>query len=321
MKTRLLFIAAIFLLVSMTTLPLRAAPEAKTKSSPAAATKAATANPLLQESKLPYFFPPFDKIKDEHFQPAIEQGMAEQLKEIEKIANQKEKPTFDNTIVAMEKSGRLLYRGRQVFSNLNACNTNPTMQKIDKELSPKLAAHQDAIRLNGPLFARIQTLQDQRDQLKLDAESKYLLERYYKDFVRAGAKLNDADKEKLKAMNQEIATLQTTFEQNVLKEKNASSVVVDTREELDGLPESDIAAAEKAAKEDGKEGKFVIRLMNTSGQPSLSKLTNRALRQRIMEASLSRNSRGGEFDNRELVSKIARLRAERAQLLGYENHA
>ena len=287
--------------------------------SPAAA--GAKDNPFLSESKLPYYSPPFDKIKDEHFQPAIEQGMAEQLQEIEKIANQKAKPTFDNTIVAMEKSGRLLYRARQTFSNLNACSTNPTMQKIDKELSPKLAAHLDAIRLNGPLFARIQALQDQRDKLKLDAESKYLLERYYKDFVRAGAKLNDAEKEKLKAMNQEIATLQTTFEQNVLKEKNASSIVVDTREELDGLPESAIAAAEKAGKEDGKEGKFVIRLMNTTSQPSLASLKNRALRQRIMETSLSRNSRGGEFDTREIVSKIARLRAERAQLLGYENHA
>ena len=280
-----------------------------------------TENPLLKESTLPYQFPPFDKIKDEHYQPAIEQGMAEQLKEVEKIASQKDKPTFENTIVALEKSGRLLTRANRIFSNLNGANTNPEMQKIDKELSPKLAAHQDAIRLNGPLFARIQNLYDQKDKLKLDPESAFLLERYYKDFVRAGAKLNDADKEKLKAMNQEIATLQTTFEQNVLKEKNASSIVVDTREELDGLPAPAIAAAEKAAKEDGKEGKFVIRMMNTTGQPSLANLKNRALRQRIMETSLARNSKGGEFDNREVVYKIAKLRAERAQLLGYENHA
>ena len=278
-------------------------------------------NPLLKESTLPYQFPPFDRIKDEHYQPAIEQGMAEQLKEAEKIAGQKDKPTFENTVVAMEKSGRLLVRANRIFSNLNGANTNPTMQKIDKELSPKLAAHQDAIRLNGPLFARIQSLYDQKDKLKLDPESAFLLERYYKDFVRAGAKLNDADKEKLKAMNQEIATLQTTFEQNVLKEKNASSIVVDTREELDGLSETAIAAAEKAAKEDGKEGKFVIRMMNTTGQPSLANLKNRALRQRIMETSLARNSKGGEFDNREVVYEnreaaggtraIARLRESR----------
>src|ERR1700759_5579816 len=181
------------------------------KSSPAPSA-ATSGNPLLKESTLPYQFPPFDKIKNEDFQPAIEEGMAEQLQEIEKIANQKDKPTFDNTIVAMEKSGRLLLRANRTFSNLNACNTNPAMQQIDKELSPKLAAHQDAIRLNGPLFARVESLYNQREQLKLDPESAYLLERYYKDFVRAGAKLNDADKARLKDMNQEIAKAQTTFE-------------------------------------------------------------------------------------------------------------
>ncbi|MGZ5005228.1 MAG: dipeptidyl carboxypeptidase II, partial [Chthoniobacterales bacterium] len=166
-----------FLLAAMTIslgLTSNAAPKPSPASSPAV-----TTNPLLKESTLPYQFPPFDKIKDADFQPAIEQGMAEQLQEIGKIANQKEKPTFDNTIVAMEKSGRLLQRANRTFSNLNACNTNPAMQQIDKELSPKLAAHQDAIRLNGPLFARIQSLYNQREQLKLDPESKYLLERYY----------------------------------------------------------------------------------------------------------------------------------------------
>ncbi|MDQ6860090.1 MAG: M3 family metallopeptidase [Verrucomicrobiota bacterium] len=282
---------------------------------------AADDNPLLKESTLPYQFPPFDKIKNEHFQPAIEQGMTEHLQEVDKIAAQKEKPTFDNTIVALEKSGRLLTRANRIFSNLNGCNTNPEMQRIDKELSPKFAAHQDAIRLNGALFQRIETLYNDRDKLKLDPESKFLLERYYKDFVRAGAKLNDADKTKLKEMNQELATLQTKFEQNVLQEKNASSIVVDSREELDGMPDTAIAAAEKAAKEDGQEGKFVLRMQNTSTQPPLSTLKNRALRQRIMETSLARNSHGGEWDNREVVSRIAKLRAERATLLGYENHA
>src|SRR4051794_22608850 len=278
-------------------------------------------NPFLTESSLPYQFPPFDRIKNEHFQPAIEQGMAEQLKEVETIAANPEKPTFDNTIVALERSGRLLQRANRIFGNLNGCNTNPEMQKIDKELSPKLSAHQDAIRLNGPLFVRIQSLYDQREKLGLDPESKFLLERYYKDFVRAGAKLSDADKTKLKAMNGELATLQTTFEQNVLKEKNASSIVVDKREELDGLSENAIAAAASAAKEEKKEGKFVIRMMNTTSQPSLASLKDRALRQRIMETSLNRNSHGGEFDNREVVSRIAKLRAERAVLLGYPNHA
>ncbi len=311
---------SVFSLFIIMTLALGLTSSAASKPSPAASA-APSANPLLKESTLPYQFPPFDKIKNEDFQPAIEQGMAEQLQEIEKIANQKDKPTFDNTIVAMEKSGRLLQRANRTFGNLNACNTNPTMQQIDKDLSPKLAAHQDAIRLNSALFARIQTLHDQADKLGLDPESKYLLERYYKDFVRAGAKLNDADKAKLKEMNQEIAKLQTTFEQNVLKEKNADSVIVDTREELDGLTNAEIDAATKAAKEEGKEGKFSIRLQNTTSQPPLKSLKNRALRQRIMEASLGRNSHGGEFDNKEVVSRIAKLRAERATLLGYANHA
>ncbi len=278
-------------------------------------------NPLLQESKLPFKYPPFDQIKDADFKPAIEQGMKEHLAEIAKIASQKEVPTFDNTIVAMEKSGRLLQRADRIFSNLNACNTNPAMQKLEKELAPELSAHQDAIHLNAALFQRVESLYNQRDQLKLDAESNYLLERYDKDFVRAGAKLNDADKEKLKAMNAELAKLQTDFEQNVLKEKNASSVIVDKREDLDGLSDNAISAAAKAAKEEGKEGKFAIRLQNTSGQPSLDSLKNRALRQRIMETSLARNSHGGEFDNRQVVCRIAKLRAERAVLLGYPNHA
>ncbi len=306
-------------LLTMTTFLTAATAKA---ADPAPAEKSApNANPLLTESTLPYQFPLFDQIKDEHFQPAVEQGMAEQLKEVERIAGNKEKPTFENTVVELERTGRLLQRAERTFSNLNGANTNPEMQRIDKELSPKQSAHRDAIRLNGPLFARIQSLFNEREKLGLDPESKFLLERYYKDFVRAGAKLSEADKTRLRAINSELATLQTTFEQNVLKEKNASSIVVDTREELDGLPENAIAAAAAAAKDEKKEGKFVLRLQNTTSQPPLESLKNRALRQRIMEASLARNSKGGEWDNREEVSRIAKLRAERAKLLGYANHA
>ena len=278
-------------------------------------------NPLLTESALPYHLPPFDKIKDEHFVPALEAGMREQLKEVDAVANLPDKPTFENTIVALERTGRLLDRAERTFSNLNACNTNPTLQKIETEMAPKLAAHRDAIHLNGKLFARVQELYDNRAQLGLDPEASYLLERYYKDFVRAGAKLSDPDKEKLKKMNAELATLQTQFEQNVLKEKNASSVVVDRREELAGLSENQIAGAVAAAKDEHKEGKFVIRLQNTTGQPLLGSLQNRALRERIMQASLSRNSKGGPYDTRQIVIRTAQLRAERAKLLGYENHA
>ncbi len=236
-------------------------------------------NPLLKESALPYHYPPFDKIKDAHFVPAIEAGMREQLKEVDLVANNSEKPTFENTVVALERTGRLLDRAEQTFSNLNACNTNPTLQKIEKEMAPKLSAHRDAIHLNGKLFSRIQQLYDGRDKLGLDPESAYLLERYYKDFVRAGAKLSDPDKEKLKKINAELATLQTQFEQNVLKEKNASSIVVDRKEELAGLSDSQMATVTNAAKAEHKDGKFVIQMQNTTGQPLLGSLQNRQLRE------------------------------------------
>jgi peptidyl-dipeptidase Dcp len=278
-------------------------------------------NPLLKESALPYHYPPFDKIKDAHFVPAIEAGMREQLKEVDLVANNFEKPTFENTVVALERTGRLLDRAEQTFSNLNACNTNPTLQEIEKEMAPKLSAHRDAIHLNGKLFSRIQQLYDGRDKLGLDPESAYLLERYYKDFVRAGAKLSDPDKEKLKKINAELATWQTQFEQNVLKEKNASSLVVDRKEELAGLSNSQMATVTNAAKAEHKDGKFVIQMQNTTGQPLLGSLQNRQLRERIMRTSLGRNSKGGEFDTRNVVLRTAQLRAERAKLLGYENHA
>src|SRR6266436_5516716 len=207
-------------------------------------------NPLLKESALPYHYPPFDKIKDAHFVPAIEAGMHEQLKEVDVVANNSEKPTFENTVVALERTGRLLDRAERIFSNLNACNTNPALQKIEKEMAPKLSAHRDAIHLNGKLFSRIQQLYDNRDKLGLDPESAYLLERYYKDFVRAGAKLSDSDKEKLKKINVELATLQTQFEQNVLKEKNASSIVVDRKEDLAGLSDNQMASNSKGGEFD-----------------------------------------------------------------------
>ena len=257
--------------------------------------------------------------------------MAEELKQMQKIATNPEKATFENTIVAMERSGVLLDRVDRIFSNLAACNTNPELQKIEKEMAPKLAAHEDAIHLNSELFARVQTIYDNRDKfaaanpsgggLGLDPESNWLVERYYKDFVRAGAKLSDSDKEKLKAMNAELAALQTTFAQNVLKEKNASSIVVDDRAQLQGLSESDIAAAAATAKTENKEGKFVLALQNTTGQPALAALQDRQLREKIMETSLARDNHGGEFDNRAVVLRMVKLRAERAALLGYPNHA
>ena len=280
-----------------------------------------TENPLLHESTLDFHYPPFDKIKDAHYAPAFEEGMTEQLAEIAPIASNPEPPTFENTIVPLEKSGDLLGRVSRIFFNLSGANTNPQLQKIETEMAPKLAAHQDAVFLNGPLFKRIETIYNNREKSGLDEESQWLVERYYKDFVRAGAKLSEADKAKLKKMNAELAELETKFAQNVLKEKNAESIVIDKREDLAGLSDNEIKAAGLAAKEEKKEGKFVLPLQNTTQQPALTSLKNRALRERIMKTSLARNSHGGEWDNRDVVLRTVKLRAERTQLLGYPNHA
>jgi peptidyl-dipeptidase Dcp len=277
----------------------------------AAPAAALAGNPLATASSLPFQYPAFDKIKDEHFIPAFKEGMRIQLKEVDAIANNKAAPTFENTIVAMEKSGVLLTRVQTVFYNLQGANTNDKLDAIDSEMSPKLAAHSDAIYLNPKLWARVKSLYEKRDALKLDAEAKHLLERYHTDFVRAGAKLSDADKAKLKVINGDIAKLQTAFTQNVLKETNASALVVDSREELAGMSDAAIDAAAAAAKAKGLDGKFLVAVVNTSGQPPLAELTNRATREKLMALSLARGSHGGEFDSRELVLKIAKARAER----------
>ncbi len=279
------------------------------------------ANPLLTENTLPFHYPPFDRIRVEHYAPAFEQGMAEHRREIAAIAGNQEAPTFENTIVAMEKAGLRLARTSRVFFGLNGSNTNPEMQKLQREMAPKLAAHSDAITLDPALFARVSALYEKRDALGLDPESKRLLWRYHKDFVRAGATLSDADKEKLKALNAELATLGATFNQNVLKEVDASAVLVDSLAELAGLGDAQVAAAADAAKAAGHAGKFLLRLTNTTGQPPLASLENRALRERVMKASLARGSHGGEFDNRATAALIAKKRAERARLLGYASHA
>ncbi len=286
-----------------------------------AATMNQSANPLFAESKLPMQYPAFDKIKDEHFAPAYAEGMRVQLAEMDAIANNPKPATFDNTIVAMERSGRLLTRVGTIFSILSGANTNDTIDAIDRDMSPKLAAHNDAINLNDKLFQRVKTLYDKRAKLHLDAESQYLLERYYKDFVRAGANLSAADKEKLKTYNIDIAALQTTFSQTLLKEVNASAVVFDTRAELAGMSDAAIEGAAAAAKEKKLDGKFLVALVNTTGQAPLAVMTNRASRQRLMDASMARGSHGGEFDNTANVLKLAKLRAERAVLLGYPNFA
>jgi peptidyl-dipeptidase Dcp len=315
------FFFSISRLAAVVVMLIAAGAGAATAAAAAADEPAAGDNPLLSVSTLPYHLQPFALIKDEHFAPAFDIGMSQQLAEIDAIAGNKAAATFDNTIVAMERSGRTLNRVSRTFFILTGANTDPTLEKLEAVIAPKLSKHGDVIRLNPALFARVETLYNQRDKLGLDAESAYLLERYYKDFVRAGARLSPADKEKLKAMNAEIASLQTKFSQNVLAERNAAAILVDTRDELAGMPDNEIAAAASAAKNAGKEGKYLLPLLNTTGQPALSSLTNRPLRLRIMNASLSRNSQGGAYDNRDVVMRIALLRAERAALLGYPSHA
>ena len=278
-------------------------------------------NPFFAESALPLKYPPFDKIKDSDFGPAFDRGMAEQIKEVESIANKAEPATFQNTIVALEKTGQVLSRSAAVFFNLTGADTNDAREKLQGDYAAKLSAHGDAISLNPKLFARIKSLHDRRQSLGLNAEGVRLIERYYTDFVRAGANLNETQKARIKEINSELATIGTKFSQNVLAEVNAAAVIVDSKAELAGLSEGQIAAAVEAAKARKLEGKFVIALLNTTGQPVLTQLENRALRERVYKASIGRGSQGGEFDNTSEVSQVLKLRAERAKLMGYANHA
>ena len=287
----------------------------------AAEQEAMADNPFLTESPLPYRLPPFDRIDEAHYRPAFEQGMAEQIAEVEAIAALPDEPTFENTIVALERSGRLLDRVATTFFALSSAHTSDALDEVRAEVAPRLAAHTDRILLNGALFARVETLHAQRSALGLDAESIRLIQKYHEDFVRAGARLGDAGKERMQAINAELASLQTRFMRNVLDEVNASAVAVDSRDALAGLPDDQVAAAAEAAAARGLDGQYVIPLLNTSGQPALSSLDDRGLRERIMRASLARGSQGGEYDNREVITTMARLRAERAAMLGYPNHA
>ncbi|WP_350016050.1 M3 family metallopeptidase [Rhodanobacter sp. IGA1.0] len=297
--------------------------KSETATAPAHADKVAAdaGNPFFAESPLPLHYPQFDKIRDADFAPAFDRGMAEHLEEIDAIAGNAAAPTFDNTIVALEKSGQILERTSTVFFSLVGADTNDARKAIQADYAPKLAAHRDAVSLNPALFARIQTLYDTRHQLGLDAEGVRLVERYHTDFVRAGARLSDADKAQLKQINGELARLGTKFSQNVLAEVNDSAVTVDTKEELAGLTDEQIGAAAAAAKAKGLDGKYVIALLNTTGQPPLAQLQNRALRQRIFEASVARGSRGNAYDNTAIVSQVLKLRAEKARMLGYPTYA
>jgi peptidyl-dipeptidase Dcp len=278
-------------------------------------------NPLFAKSNLPYEAPRFDAIRDEHYLPAFEQGMKQQRAEIDAIAANPQAPTFGNTIEALERSGELLLRTSKVFFNLSQANTNDAMQKIEAEVSPKLSAHNDAIYMDPKLYARVKTLYDQRASLGLDAESMRLLERTYRNFLRSGATLSDADQATLRKLNEEESSLNTKFREKLLADTDASAIVVDDKAMLAGFSDAQIAAAAERAKERKLDGKYVITLQNTTGQPSLASLENRDLRLRIMAASEARGSHGGENDTTGIAQRLAQLRAQKAKLLGYPTYA
>ncbi|HEY2807676.1 MAG TPA: M3 family metallopeptidase [Steroidobacteraceae bacterium] len=277
-------------------------------------------NPFAQPSALPFELPPFDRIHDDDFLPAYQAGMAEQLREVAAIAHNPQPPTFGNTIVALERSGRLLQRVDSTFGRLNACNTDAQMQKVDTQMAPQLAAHADAIHLDPALWGRVDALYLKRTDLHLDPEQQQLLARYHTEMVRNGARLNATQKGRLRVLNEQISTLRTRFKQNLLKATADNAVVVEDVADLNGLSVGQIGAARQAAVARGLEGRWLVTLQNTTNQPLLAQLSNRALRERIYKASITRGMTGAT-DNREIIVQLVRLRAERAVLLGYPNHA
>ena len=294
---------------------------AATNNSKKSSIKEDRTNPFFTASKLPFQAPPFDKIKDGDFQPAIEEGMNQEIDEINKIAENTADPTFENTIVEMEKSGQLLTRVQLVFNALTSANTDSVLQKVKEEEAPKLAAHYDEIYLNSKLFSRVKTVYEQKDKLNLDHESQKLLEYYYKKFEHAGANLNPADKANLKKMNEEEATLLAKFTSKLLAGTKAGALIVSDKSELAGLTPDEIDGASQAAEARGLSGKWVIALQNTTQQPDLQNLTNRETRKKLFEHSWNRTEQNDENDTRAVIERVAKIRAEKAQLLGFKNYA
>lgn len=281
-----------------------------------------TENPFYSPSTLPFEAPDFDAISIEHYRPAFEAGMEQHLEEIDSIATNSEEPTFENTIVAMEKSGQLLGRVSSVFYNLTSAHTNDDLQAIQSEMAPKLASHSDNIYLNSDLFSRVQTLYGNRNELDIDASELKLLEDTYRDFVRAGALLTEDEQQRMREINERISTLTTQFDENLLKMTNNRVVVVEDVEELDGLSDDRIAAAKEAANSRGFEDQYLLTITNTTRVPILASLNNRDLRERVWKASAYRGiGEGDGVDNRPLVLELVELRAERAALLGYPDFA
>ncbi|MBR0347580.1 MAG: peptidyl-dipeptidase Dcp [Rudaea sp.] len=289
---------------------------------PAKSADAAKAvNPFFAASTLQYQAPPFDKIKDSDYAPAFDEGMKLQIAEVETIANQSAAPTFDNTIVALERTGQTLTRVSKVFFALAQANTNDDIQKIQEDYAPKLAAHQDAIFLNCKLYARVKKLYEGRAALGLDADSSRLLDRYHLAFVRAGAELSAADQTKLKDLNKEESSLQTAFQQKLLAATKAGALVVDDKAQLKGYNDCDLAAALEAGKNRKLDGKYVVALQNTTQQPAQESLADRATREKLFKASIDRAEHGDGNDTRATIQRLAELRVQKANLLGFKTWA
>lgn len=278
-------------------------------------------NPLLSKFSTPFQVPPFDKIEEEHYLPAFKEGMKQEQEEIEAIVDNPETPTFENTIEAMESGGALLRKISNVFYVLNGSMTNDHMQKIAKEVAPLRSKHRDDIRLNEKLFRRIKVVYGQKDKLDLTVEQNMLLEKYYKDFVRGGANLDEERKARLREINQELSVLTVRFGENVLKENNRFELVIEKEEDLAGLPQSVITAASEAAKERGKEGRWVFTLHKPSMIPFLQYSEKRDFREKIFKAYINRGNNNDELDNKAILSRTVALRVEKANLLGYKTHA
>ena len=276
-------------------------------------------NPLFEASTLQYQAPPFDRIHDADYQPAIEEGMAQHMAEVAKIAAQADPPTFDNTIVALERSGALLTRATKVFFGVAHANMNDTLQKVEEAMAPKLAEHADAIYLDARLYARVKAVYDHRDTL--DPESKFLVERYRRDFVRAGAELSEGDKAKLRELNKEVSTLSTEFSQKLLAATKAGALVTEHDTDLRGLSAGELSAASEAAKGRKLDGKWLIPLQNTTQQPAQVELQDRGMREKLFHASTERAEHGDANDTRAIVRRLAELRARKAKLLGFPTWA
>ncbi len=280
-----------------------------------------TVNPFLMEFDTPFGTPPFDKIKKEHYLPAIKEGIAQHKLEISAIAQSKEAPNFANTIEALDKSGQLISRVNKVLEGMNAAMTDDTLQKIAQEVAPLLSVHSDEILLNDTLFNRIKVLYDKRETIDLQKEQQRLLEKFYKDFVRGGAELADDKKAQLKKINKELSVLQLKFIDNVLEENNGFELVIENKKDLEGLPDDVVATAAQIAKDKGYADKWVFTLQKPSLIPFLTYAKNRSLREKIYKGYINRGNNNNDFDNKELCVKMANLRIEKAKILGYETFA